>query len=53
MDLLDNGGRELGQWPPFPLEHFREKWNSLFGKCARLSAAFSGKAESGFANLVA
>jgi hypothetical protein len=31
MDLLDNGGRVLGQWPPFPLEHFAEKWNSLFG----------------------
>ena len=24
---LDNGGRELGQWPPFPLKHFQEKWN--------------------------
>jgi hypothetical protein len=30
MGLLDNGGRELGQWPPFPLEHFQEKWNPLF-----------------------
>jgi hypothetical protein len=30
MGLLDNGGRELGQWPPFPLKHFQEKWNPLF-----------------------
>src|ERR1700730_13649623 len=29
MGLLDNRGRELGQWPPFPLEHFQEKWNPV------------------------
>jgi hypothetical protein len=37
MGLLDNGGRELGQWPPFPLKHFQEKWNRLFGQKTRPS----------------
>jgi hypothetical protein len=30
MGFLDNGGRELGQWPPFPIKHFQEKWNPVF-----------------------
>jgi hypothetical protein len=25
MDLLDNGGREVGQWPPLPIEHFLQQ----------------------------
>jgi hypothetical protein len=25
MDLLNNGGREVGQWPPLPIEHFLER----------------------------
>jgi hypothetical protein len=37
MGLLDNGGRELGQWPPFPLKHFQEKWNPVFRQKMRPS----------------
>jgi hypothetical protein len=35
MDILDNGGRALGQWPPFPLKHFQEKWNPVLGQKTR------------------
>jgi hypothetical protein len=37
MGLLDNGGRELGQWPPFPLKHFQEKWNPVLGQKSQRS----------------
>jgi hypothetical protein len=45
MGLLDNGGRELGQWPPFPLKHFQEKWNPVFvQKMQSSQCSISGKA---------
>jgi len=45
MGILNNGGRELGQWPPLPLKHFRQKWNPHFGgyQC-KILATFWGKA---------
>jgi hypothetical protein len=50
MGLLDNGGREQGQWPPFPLKHFQEKWNSPVRKACpreRGAAILSGGLYSG------
>jgi hypothetical protein len=41
MGLLDNGGRELGQWPPFHLKHFHKKWNPVF-RWKKLAPAKAG-----------
>jgi hypothetical protein len=42
MGLLENGGRELGQWPPLPLKHFRQKWNLLRGENVTTGAEHPG-----------